>query len=441
MPLDLITGESDDESEDFSFDRMLGNIIPSGKQFVDDLTYPIRHPIDTVKGLNQIGSGIGQMLASDNPEAFVSPANVGAAKAVKQFYIDRYGGVNNLKNTIENDPVGFVSDLSTILTGGAAAASNVGGKVGSGAAAIRKVAAALDPAAMPTNLAKALPSKSIYKTGMKFKYGQGKGKVTQSEASNLANQAYDLELRPNDVGMDTLADEKIRRGQAIDQSVRDMPQDPIPVDEIGRFLPDERAKMLGTGQGSKRSSYVDQFDSATEDYLNRVVDANGDTMTPMQMQGAKIGRYSEAGPAAYGDAPKFPAEVQANKTMGRGAKEAIESRNPKVRALNKAYADVKKMGDALPFNSPSAFGTDYSSRVVAGSAGMGQVPTSMVGFMSHLLRTKAIDAALAIKWAGKNPTKNNILRQASRQAGIQTETADEAMPEDLLEKYGIGESN
>jgi len=39
-------------------------------------------------------------------------------KGVYKMVSDRYGGWENIKKTVSEDPVGFASDVSAILTGG-----------------------------------------------------------------------------------------------------------------------------------------------------------------------------------------------------------------------------------------------------------------------------------------------------------------------------------
>lgn len=48
------------------------------------------------------------------------------ARAVGNFYKDRYGGLDNIKNTLYNDPVGSALDASVVLGGAGAVAKGVG---------------------------------------------------------------------------------------------------------------------------------------------------------------------------------------------------------------------------------------------------------------------------------------------------------------------------
>ena len=77
--------------------RSIGNLAES-------VVAPILHPIETYKGL--------ESLVTD-PEA---------RAAVGQFYKDRYGGLENVRNTLITDPLGLASDVASILTLGSGAA-------------------------------------------------------------------------------------------------------------------------------------------------------------------------------------------------------------------------------------------------------------------------------------------------------------------------------
>lgn len=103
-----------------------GNIPDSAARFGEDLIQPILHPIDTAKSLGNIGLGAVQKLIPGEQSSEMY------ANAVGEYFSDRYGGMENLKRTIADDPVGFAADFGSILTLGAgttARAAMTGGKV------------------------------------------------------------------------------------------------------------------------------------------------------------------------------------------------------------------------------------------------------------------------------------------------------------------------
>ena len=132
----------------FSPLQTIANIPQSGYNLGKDLYSMIRHPIDTATGLGKIASGAITSLEPDwiprNKAANIE--NEALAKAVGNYYKER---ITNPARTLQEDPVGALFDLSTILSGGGAgalkaqsAAGRVGGllgKVAEGATTAGKV--------------------------------------------------------------------------------------------------------------------------------------------------------------------------------------------------------------------------------------------------------------------------------------------------------------
>lgn len=102
------------EDDGFSFTEMLGNVPGSAANVVADTASAIAHPIDTAKGLYNLGWD-----------------------GLMQFYKDRYGSVDAFMNTLEKDPAGVFLEGSGLLSGGgtiAARLPGVAGKLGKAAA-------------------------------------------------------------------------------------------------------------------------------------------------------------------------------------------------------------------------------------------------------------------------------------------------------------------
>lgn len=120
-----------------SIGGFINNIGTSAENLVTSTASAIAHPIDTAKGMYQLGSGViskfipGRQKSEDT------------ADAVGKFYKDRYGGVENIKNTLYNDPIGALADVSTVISG-VGAGAGLAGKVGT-ASKLSKVASLTDP--------------------------------------------------------------------------------------------------------------------------------------------------------------------------------------------------------------------------------------------------------------------------------------------------------
>ena len=101
-----------------------------------DVTAPIHSPVQTAKGLGGIALGAAQKLI---------PGRQGAEQnieAIGTFLKDRYGGLENVKRTLAEDPAGLLADLSGFVTGGATLAAKGAGMAGRVARSARAVAPA-----------------------------------------------------------------------------------------------------------------------------------------------------------------------------------------------------------------------------------------------------------------------------------------------------------
>jgi hypothetical protein len=116
------------------------NFLPSAMQLGQDMVQPIMHPIDTANALGSVAGGVAAKMGIGN-------ADQSAANAMGQFFANRYGGVENIKQTMANDPVGFLSDLATVLSGGAMAGERAPGVLGTVSRAAGAVGSAVDPMA------------------------------------------------------------------------------------------------------------------------------------------------------------------------------------------------------------------------------------------------------------------------------------------------------
>lgn len=128
----------------------LANVGSSAQKFFGGVVEAVTSPVQTAKGILDIGAGALQNVLPQRVVDFVNQfdANPDAAKHAVQvansvggMYKDRYGSIEGLKNTLATDPVGAAADISTLFSGGAAA-------VGKAAPGVAKI---LDTAARVTN--------------------------------------------------------------------------------------------------------------------------------------------------------------------------------------------------------------------------------------------------------------------------------------------------
>ena len=122
-----------------TFFQALGNIKSSSQQLGHDILTPFLHPVQTAKSLKDLGSSVVSLIKPGDQ------GNEQLAKEVGNFFVQRYGSLDNIKKTFATDPVGMLSDVAIILTGGSALAAKAPGVVGQTAKIVGTVGKAVDP--------------------------------------------------------------------------------------------------------------------------------------------------------------------------------------------------------------------------------------------------------------------------------------------------------
>lgn len=124
------------------------NIPSSAGAFASDIAQPFIHPIDTAKSIGTLGLGIIQKLIPGEQ------ADEKMADAVGKFFLDRYGNIENVKKTLATDPVGMLSDVTMVLSGGGTLAARAPGIVGKAGKAVQTAGRVADPLTLAGQAAK-----------------------------------------------------------------------------------------------------------------------------------------------------------------------------------------------------------------------------------------------------------------------------------------------
>jgi hypothetical protein len=133
--------------------QALRNIPSSAMKMAEGTYNVIRHPLDTADSLLDAAEGGIQNLAGESGTQFMlehglsEEDNRKAANAIADFYKQRYGGAENLKQTIATDPLGVMMDASAVL-GGAGALT--------GAKSLTKAGQAINPVGIGAKVVKGL---------------------------------------------------------------------------------------------------------------------------------------------------------------------------------------------------------------------------------------------------------------------------------------------
>lgn len=115
-----------------SVSGFLGNIASSGASLLEGIGHSVAHPVETVSGIANLGAGALESGITKGADILgiqhndVKTPEMQQFKGAVDFYKNRYGGVQNIKDTLYKDPVGAAADASIVLGGAGAVAGKVG---------------------------------------------------------------------------------------------------------------------------------------------------------------------------------------------------------------------------------------------------------------------------------------------------------------------------
>jgi hypothetical protein len=124
------------------------NLPRSATEFGHAIIQPFTQPKETAEALGKIGTGIyskAQGALGVQQDAGKKTEDESSVNAIVDFYKNRYGTWENAKRAIAEDPVGVLSDASTIFTGGGALAAKAPGLIGTAGKAAGVIGSVTDP--------------------------------------------------------------------------------------------------------------------------------------------------------------------------------------------------------------------------------------------------------------------------------------------------------
>lgn len=286
----------------------LANLPGSAAKFASGLYEAVTSPVQTVKGLLDIGAGALQNITpkvvkdfvnqfETNPEA--AQRAVAAANAVGGEYAKRYGSVEGLKDALATDPVGVASDFSTLLSGGAGlvknaplvtagalsrAAPSAAQTIASTAPIATKIAAPLATAATYTNPAAPIVKGAEYGLAIGAK-GVGnlidlmQGQRAQVRAGNIIRNALTEEGRtPQNLLAAQQALQNAPAGATVRQALSDVvaPQ----IQYLGELVEAGAPGRAMTTQQAQEASRAARLQAITPD-LATAEAMRGNVSTPL----------------------------------------------------------------------------------------------------------------------------------------------------------------
>jgi hypothetical protein len=103
----------------------LKNAPSSAYKFGESMVQPFVDPVGTATNISNLGRGVMEKAG-----ILSGTEHVKYADAVWDDLVEKYGSEEGLKKHLANDPVGFLADASTLLTGGGMAAAKLPGVLG-----------------------------------------------------------------------------------------------------------------------------------------------------------------------------------------------------------------------------------------------------------------------------------------------------------------------
>jgi len=164
--------------------QAIQNLPGSTLQLGKDIVTPLLQPITTAKSVYALGKGIIQLAIPGEQK------DEKTARAVGQYFANRYGGLENIKQTFAKDPAGFLADASVVLTGGATIAAKAPALTAK-AEKVGKVGRAIDPVriAVKTGEAASKPVAALTRQALGVTTGVGQEAIGQAFKAGVTGGA------------------------------------------------------------------------------------------------------------------------------------------------------------------------------------------------------------------------------------------------------------
>lgn len=297
------------------------NTPESAYKFVKDISLIVREPVQTAKGIKGLSFGLVQLLIPGEQ------GDEDVARAMGGFLKDRYGSVEAVLDTFENDLVGFLSDLSVLFTAGGVLASKAG-RLSTLGKNIQAFGRAVDPVGglgMIVNqlVTSTTPVNSLIKTAVKFPAKKGLARIDELANAFLRKglnvKRKSLKILDNDIN-------KIRR-------------------EVNSIVD---AKTATGGFRIKTSKIVESIDELLDNAdklgfegldlktIRRMkkdfIESHNAILTPRQVQDIKVGLNKRFVANAENSFEQVRTAVRKKKRQA--ARAQLEELHPELKALN-----------------------------------------------------------------------------------------------------------
>lgn len=385
--------------------RTISNIPGSAIEYGKAMIAPVVHPVKTISDLGNVLKGLDVKIRKQidpnisQEELRFEPY----AEAAGEFFKKRYGGWENLKKTVETDPVGFTADLSTFLTGGGTALSKIGpvAKIGETAAKIGKV---MDPitgmikvGSLPAKIIPEATISKMYESAAKFSTTLSPGKRAKLVSTALEH----------DINISTKGMEKIKSSiDALNSEISDLVSkgtfmqaekgERIPFEELFKGFSKLEDEARLSGRPMENLNTLKQIRKSIID-ANEEIRPYGFTAEEAQKLKQKIYKDLDS---YYSSVKESPMSAKAQKEIARSAKEAIEEIVPEIKYLNKREGELIELQEALQkaanrITNRDLLGIGLPIKVAAGGI-PGGVRGAILGLTLGLIDTPSVKSKMAL---------------------------------------------
>lgn len=408
--------------------QAVSNTPKSAAQFVEDLVSPFLHPIDTAKAVGNLAVGMKDKFVPGTQESEQ------IVDDLIEVFKERYGGIENLKTTLAEDPVGITADIASVLVPGGVAVKGAGtaakvGKIAKVGEAVSRIGKAIEPVSAVAKAAKEVGRKLIPKDAPSSWYqGAAKFSTTIPEAgrAKLAQTALDKGIMPTLSGLDKTRDMINKFNDEITILIDEATDagKKIQVQKLFKEFTTLKNKMSSEPLTRKK-----QISRVAREINFNFKKLGKKDITPAEAQRLKQAIYKET-EGFYSSVKNSPAKIEAKHAVARAAKESIEEIFPEIKNLNKqegALIELKKQLEksASRISNRDLIGIGVPIKGGAGGAVAG--PAGMAGgLILGLFDTPQVKAKLAIV-ANRLKKKGVILDDDSLMRKI-IETTTPAIP-------------
>lgn len=406
--------------------KATGNVPSSAFNLGKNVVQAAIHPIRTVEGLGDTAGGaIRAGIEKATGKNLPGHDSESAQKMDDTFHTvanslkDRYGSLENLQRTATNDPVGFGSDVLSLITGGAGLAKDIPG--------VSKIASTASDIAKPmTNIPSAVNDVARGKVADVLK-GSAQKDITKvlaptKEVDKQITQQVAPELAKRNIiafsrkGLSSkVADQLEMSGHDIDEAWQALPADSKePVKPIIDALENSKSKFMVDGVVVEPTAW-----KAADDLQKTILDVakdNPEISSESLRRVRQIWDESIARNKGFNKDLSDQDKLTVKKEATGAIRKVLADSHPNIAKLNAEYTLWSKVDDVLSNTIKRKTGQDRplgEKVLAAGGIGGGAASAGLKGAVIGASTVAAITLATkSTLWRTLSATTKNKLADA-----------------------------